>query len=336
MAYNLKCFNLLLMENNIPYICPINGDELILDKDYYRSSFNKKYKIKNNIPRFCSEDNYTDSFGFQWNKFDNTQIDSFSNTDLSHQRFWAETKWDPKGLKNLNVLEVGSGAGRFSQVFLNSTKGKLYSIDYSAAVEANFRNNKKFKSRLILSQASIYQIPFANNSFDKIFCFGVLQHTPSFRKSISALVSKVKINGEIVIDFYPYKGFYTKLHSKYILRPITKRISKNFLLFLIKKSVPISLFIFDILKKLKLSFLTRFLPITDVRGFPKNLNNNQRIEWAIMDTFDAFSPQFDNPQRLKKVINMFEKDGCKVTFGGLVKFKGGAAVVVRAIKKKHI
>ena len=52
MAYNLKCFNLLLMENNIPYICPINGDELILDKDYYRSSYNKKYKIKNNIPRF--------------------------------------------------------------------------------------------------------------------------------------------------------------------------------------------------------------------------------------------------------------------------------------------
>ena len=46
-----------------------------------------------------------------------------------------------------------------------------------------------------------------------------------------------------------------------------------------------------------------------MRGFPKNLNNNQRIEWAIMDTFDAFSPQFDNPQRLKKVIKMFEKGG---------------------------
>ena len=29
----------------------------------------------------------------------------------------------------------------------------------------------------------------------------------------------------------------------------------------------------------------------------------------------------------------FEEDGCKVTFGGLVKFKGGSAVVVRALKK---
>ena len=97
--------------------------------------------------------------------------------------------------------------------------------------------------------------------------------------------------------------------------------------------MPLSLIIFDTLIKLKLGFLSRFLPITDVRGFPKKLNKKQRIEWAIMDTFDAFSPEFDNPQRLNKVIQMFEEDGCKVTFGGLVKFKGGSAVVVRAFKK---
>ena len=69
---------------------------------------------------------------------------------------------------------------------------------------------------------------------------------------------------------------------------------------MVQKSVPLSLFIFDIFNKLKLGFLIRFLPITDVRGFPKNLNKEQRIQWAIMDTFDAFSPEFDNPQKIKK------------------------------------
>ena len=321
------------MDDIVPYICPVNFDELILDKDCYRSASNKIYKIKNNIPRFCAEDNYSESFGYQWNKFYNTQLDSFCDIDFSHNRFWAETNWDPKSLDNSTVLEVGSGAGRFSEAFLSSTKCNLYSIDYSTAVEANLRNNKKFNSRLILSQASIYQMPFKDNSFDKVFSFGVLQHTPSFRKSISALVSKAKKNGEIVIDFYPYKGFYTKLHSKYIFRPITKRISKKLLLLLIKKSVPLSLFLFDILNKLKLGFLIRFLPITDVRCFPKKLNNKERLEWAIMDTFDAFSPEFDNPQRLTKVIKMFRDEGCTVTFGGIVKFKEGSAVVVRALKK---
>ena len=79
------------------------------------------------------------------------------------------------------------------------------------------------------------------------------------------------------MDFYPYKGFYTKLHSKYnILRPITKKnFKKVFLLFLIKKSVPISLFIFDILKKLKVKHFNVFLH-NGCEGFPKNLNDNER------------------------------------------------------------
>ena len=90
---------------------------------------------------------------------------------------------------------------------------------------------------------------------------------------------------------------------------------------------------YDLFLLLKIDFLVRFIRITDIRGFPNNLNKLERKRWAIMDTFDAFSPEFDNPQRLSKVIQMFEEDGCKVTFGGLVKFKGGSAVVVRALKK---
>lgn len=317
---------------DISYICPFSGEELIFDGEKYISKSKRVFRIKNNIPRFCPEENYSDSFGIQWNLFDKTQLDSFSDNDLTYERFWAQTNWEPSLLENLNILEVGSGAGRFSEVFLKSTKGKLYSIDYSAAVEANFRNNIKFKSRLMLSQASIYQMPFKDKSFDKIFCFGVLQHTPSFENSIAALVSKLKKNGEVVIDFYPSKGFYTRIHSKYILRPLTKRLPKKLLLFLIKKTVPLFIHLFEILVKFKLSVFVRFLPITDIRGFPKKLSKKQKKDWAIMDTFDAFSPEFDNPQKLGNVVKMFETLGCKITFAGLVKFKGGESTVVRAIK----
>ena len=52
-----------------------------------------------------------------------------------------------------------------------------------------------------------------------------------------------------------------------------------------------------------------------------------------MDTFDAFSPQYDNPQKLENVIKMFEKGGCKITFGGVVNYNGGATTVIRAVKK---
>lgn len=317
---------------NIPYVCPYTGEDLVLEKNKYISTSKRTFKIKNYIPRFCEEDNYAESFGLQWNMFNRTQLDSFCCIKLSHNRFWSQAGWDPKSLDNLNILEVGSGAGRFTEAFLESTKCDLYSVDYSSAVEANFKNNYKFKSRLHLCQASIYEMPFKDNSFDKCFCFGVLQHTPSFEKSIQSLVSKVKVKGEIVVDFYPINGFYTKIHAKYFLRPLTKRLSKKTLLFMIEKSIPLSLLIFEILKKFKLGFLIRFLPITDVRAFPKSLNKKQKIEWAIMDTFDCFSPEHDNPQKLCDVIKMFKKYGCEIIFGGLVKFNGGSSVVVRAKK----
>ena len=317
----------------INYISPYSGEGLIHKGNKYISTSNEVFLIKNKIPRFCTEENYSESFGFQWNLFDKVQLDSFSKEDLSHNRFWAETDWAPEELNALNVLEAGSGAGRFTEVFLKSTKANLYSIDYSSAVDANLQNNYKYRSRLFLSQASIYEMPFENSSFERIFCLGVLQHTPNFENSVKSLIRKLKINGEIVVDFYPSKGIITKIHSKYILRPILKRFPKRILLFLISKTVPFSLFIFDVLCFLKLDIFVRFLPITDVRGFPKNLNISERIKWTILDTFDAFSPEFDNPQRLRDVVEIFKKEGCIIKFAGLAKYDGGSSTVIRAIRQ---
>ena len=68
--------------------------------------------------------------------------------------------------------------------------------------------------------------------------------------------------------------------------------------------MPFNLFIFDVFL-LKLDIFVRFLPIIDVRGFPKNLNISEKIKWTIMDTFDAFSMEFDNTQRLRNGVEIF-------------------------------
>ena len=291
------------------------------------------FPVIRGIPRFCPSDNYSESFGFQWNQFDRTQLDVHSGSDLSQQRFYAETGWDPQELSHCSVLEVGSGAGRFSGVFLRTTTGVLHSVDYSSAVDANRRNNAAYGERLQLAQASIYELPFADNSFDKVFCLGVLQHTPSFSYSVAALISKARVGGEIVVDFYPINGWYTKFHSKHLLRPLTKRLPKPLLLKLIRLNIRWMLALFDLLCDLRLGFLTRFIPITDVRGFPSSLSPAQRREWAVMDTFDAFSPEFDNPQRVQDVARMFSSRGCEVTHSGPVHYPAGSSMVVRAIKR---
>ena len=295
------------------------------------------FEIVRDIPRIVKNEGYTKNFGFQWNKFSKVQLESEAEGfDISKRRFFAETLWPEHGLAGQDILEVGSGAGRFSKIILENTKANLYTIDFSEAVEANFNSNDCIApGRFNIFQASIYELPFPPKSFDKVVCLGVLQHTPDFRSSVEALVDKAKCGGEIVVDFYPIKGWWTKIHAKYLLRPITRRLSNERLFSLINRNIDWLIYFEHTLHQLRLGFLSRFLPIVDIHGtLPKYLTDAEKREWALLDTFDMFSPRYDNPQRIRDVVTMFQQCGARVTFSGFVPFDGFEAAVVRAIRIK--
>jgi ubiquinone/menaquinone biosynthesis C-methylase UbiE len=321
---------------SIELINPKNKLPLKLTGANFVDASGNKFPLVKGVLRISHEDNYTDSFGMQWNKFDKTQLDREEVGHIvSRQRFFAETKWDTQDLTGKNVLEVGSGAGRFSKVVLESTLANLYSIDYSDSVTANFKNNSSIAGdRLNLFQASIYEMPFPDNSFDKVFCLGVLQHTPNFEDSVSALISKAKPGGEIVVDFYPINGWWTKINAKYMLRPAFKRFDHNRLMQMVEANIGWLMKAEALLHNLRLGVLARFLPIVDIKGtLPKYLSEAEQREWAILDTFDMFSPEYDNPQRINNVASMFERNGADVTFAGFEHFEGFSAAVVRGIKR---
>jgi len=305
--------------------------------DHLADTDGNRFPIIAGVPRTAEQDNYTDNFGVQWNKFATTQIDRAADgLDLSRRRFFAETRWDREDLSGKDILEVGSGAGRFSKVVLEATKGTLYSVDYSDAVTANIRNNGHIDpKRFHLFQANIYELPFPDNSFDKVFCFGALQHTPDFDASVKVLIDKAKPGGEIVVDFYPIKGWWTKIHAKYILRPITRRMSHDRLFRIIEENIDWLIKSHFLLHRLGLGVMTRFLPVCNVKeSFPKILTAAELREWAILDTFDQYSPEHDHPQRIADVVKMFERHGARVTFAGIEQFgEGMAATVVKGVKR---
>ena len=305
----------------IKLINPFNNKLLKINKNNLVDSEGNIFPIVNGIPRFLKSGNYTDNFGFQWNKFRTTQLDN-DLYKISENRFFKQTNWNPSNLNGKFVLEVGSGAGRFSRIILSKTNAILYSIDYSESVDANFQNNNFIApNRLKLFQCSIYEMPFEDCSFDKVFCFGVLQHTPNFEESIKSIVSKAKKGGEIVVDFYPINGWWTKLHSKYLFRSFLKKMNNEKLLFIIERYIDPMILIFRLLEKLKLGLLTRFLPIVDLRTIDSTgLTTSQFKEWVILDTFDMFSPEYDNPQKINEVVRMFERNGVKVSFAGYVNY----------------
>lgn len=319
---------------SIQLLNPINKQLLWFGENGLRNEDSIVFPYKNGAFRIAKDDNYSKSFGYQWNKFADTQLDKSNLLEISKTRFFAETNWDKEDLTGKNILEVGSGAGRFSQIILDYTKANLFSIDYSNAIEANYKNNGPNK-RLHLFQASIYELPFAKEQFDKVLCLGVLQHTPDFEKSVKALIEMAKPGAEIVVDFYCINGWWTKLNAKYILRPITKKIANEKMYRIIECNI-------DWMIKVSLFFskigfgtvVNRFIPICDIDGtMPKSVSNKQLRELCVLDTFDMFSPEYDNPQKISTVVSWFGKYGIDDAWGGKIKYDNGIAAVVKGIKK---
>jgi ubiquinone/menaquinone biosynthesis C-methylase UbiE len=320
----------------IVLINPYNGRPLRALGSCLEDDTGAVFHIKDGVVRIAQGENYAQSFGIQWSKFGELQLDRDSDGHtISRKRFFAETHWDDQNLGGMNVLEVGSGAGRFSRVILKHTSANLYTVDYSEAVSVNVNNNYDVSTeRFHVFQASVYEMPFLDNSFDKVVCLGVLQHTPDFDASVKALISKAKIGAEIVVDFYPINGWWTKIHAKYLLRPITKRLSHARLMRFVEANIDWLMKVQSALHRLRLGVLTRFLPIVDIQGtFPLYLSSDEKREWAILDTFDMFSPEYDNPQRPGTVAEMFERHGAEVTFAGFEHFEGFSVAVVRGIKR---
>ena len=320
----------------IPFTHPATGEPLRMVEDAWVAASGERFPIVAGVPRFCEPDNYTSSFGRQWNLFERTQIDGEGiASNPSAARLFAETGWSPQALDGADILEVGSGAGRFSRVILEHTRANLYSVDYSTAVEANWRNNAALGAgRFVLAQASIYDMPFPDDRFDKVLCLGVLQHTPDFEASVRALVRKARKGGEIVVDFYPIRGWWTKVHAKYLLRPITRRMSHDTLLRLIDRHADRLIAASGFLNRAGLGALRRFLPVVDItHTLPAGLSRAQLREWVVLDTFDMFSPEHDHPQRIPAVARMFERAGAEVTFAGEVDCGTGKAAVVRAVRR---
>jgi SAM-dependent methyltransferase len=319
-------------------INPHNALPLRRDRDRLVDEAGNSFPIVDGIPRFTTGSNYSDSFGMQWNMFADTQLDrESSGLHLSQSRLFAETRWDTEDLSGQSVLEVGSGAGRFSDVILKHTNATLYSVDYSTAVNANLENNGSIApDRFYLFQASIYELPFPDNSFDKVFCFGVLQHTPDFSASIKALIDKAKPGGQVVVDFYPIKGRWTKICAKYLLRPVTKRLRHDKLLRMIERNVDWLIRTHYWLHRQGLGVMARFLPICNItESFPGSLTAAELRQWAILDTFDQYSPEHDHPQWVVDVAGMFECHGATVTFAGFEQFGAGmSAAVVRGVRNR--
>ena len=280
------------------------------------------HPVSGGVPRFVAADNYANTFGYQWNIHRETQLDSYTKMPISRDRVFGVTGW-PQDMRGQTILEAGSGAGRFTEILLG-TNARVFSFDFSTAVDANFANNGA-QSNLHLFQGDIFRLPLAAQGFDKVFCLGVIQHTPDPARAFASLAAQVRPGGELVIDVYT-KSLAALLQWKYLLRPLTTRMRKETLYRLVSRLVPILLPAAAFLRRIAGRVGARLVPIVEYShlGLPDAMNR----QWAILDTFDMYSPMHDHPQSLQTVRNWFERTG----FTNIVVRYGPNGVVGKGIK----
>lgn len=265
------------------------------------------YPIREFIPRFVPADNYADNFGMQWNLFRKTQLDSHSGHPISANRFWLATGWKPEDLKEKWVLDVGCGAGRFAEIALGAG-AKVVALDYSNAVEACHQNLGGHPNLHVI-QGDIYNLPLKKNFFSFVYCLGVLQHTPDVPEAFKALPPMLTGEGRLAVDVYQ-KSLLRLMLPKYWLRPLTKRLSKQLLFGILQRSAPALLGLSNSLGKIPFigSILKRLVPVANYTGiYP--LTSEQLREWALLDTFDWLSPEYDQPQTAVALRQWFSDAG---------------------------
>lgn len=104
--------------------------------------------------------------------------------------------------KNQKVLEIGVGLGADHQKFAEAG-ADLYGIDLTErAVEHTYRRLKTFSLKSKLSTGDAENLDFVSDTFDVVYSWGVLHHSPNTSKAINEVYRVLKPGGVARIMIY--------------------------------------------------------------------------------------------------------------------------------------
>ncbi len=148
-----------------------------------------------------------------WNKASCGEDLYLLSTDKAGYLAQAKARYDLEGqmifdfakfgqTKNLKVLEVGVGLGADHQQFAEAG-AELFGIDLTErAIERTRHRLNTFglKSNLVVGDAE--NLNFADQSFDRVYSWGVLHHSPNTSKAIEEVWRVLKQGGVANIMIY--------------------------------------------------------------------------------------------------------------------------------------
>ncbi len=274
----------------------LEGDQA---KGFVCQDCRRAYPNVNGIARFVDAQHYAASFGFQWHRYQKTQLDHDEIRE-SEDNFVMKTALRAEELKGKLVLDVGCGMGRFAEV-ATRWGARVIGIDLSAAAEVAAKNlaDREF----VAFQADAFALPFAPESFDVIYSLGVLHHTPDCEAAVKGLEKYLKPGG--ILAVWLYSGYNKWYRFTDVWRRYTSRMKPQNLHAILKVAVP---FFYHLDRGL------RRVPVVGrpVAGaihhvFPVNRHKDR--EARVLDTFDWYSPKYQSKHTYEEVFGWYRAMG---------------------------
>lgn len=259
----------------------------------------KRYPIVGGIPRFVEHDPYAANFGLQWNRFARVQLDSHTGATYSRDRFLNETGWTADDIRGRWVVDAGCGSGRFAEI-ASGLGAEVIAIDLSSAVDAT-AGNLVDRNNVHVIQGDIRKLPLRAGAVEHLYSIGVLQHTDDPLGTALRLVEFLPPGGQFALTIYARRR-WTKLYSKYLVRPLTRRLPPRTLLRMIERSMPLLFPVTNVL--FSLPVLGRLFAVAiPVANYVDrtDLARQVRYEETILDTFDMLAPRYDSPVTAEEV-----------------------------------
>lgn len=107
------------------------------------------------------------------------------------------------GGEPLCILDAGCGNGVHGQVLAEMIHSRSTMVGVDISIEALKQSQQLVGENWKTTQADLCYLPFADNSFDAVFCFGVLYYTQDPQKAFDELVRVTKIGGVLGIWVSP-------------------------------------------------------------------------------------------------------------------------------------
>lgn len=163
-----------------------NFNDNLFFKDY---SFNQSLDF--------GERNYNKTGEYYASLFEDFGAESYFNeaTEILKERL-EKNQIFPDNLESKTVLDAGCGGGKYSGAWKKLGAEKVVGVDFSEHIIKDTRERiQRANLEVDFYVEDVLNLSFKDNSFDIVYCNGVLHHSTQGKKGISELIRVLKKGG---------------------------------------------------------------------------------------------------------------------------------------------